>query len=87
MNRSILRDMDSLGYEPDDVCRCLEALTPSDYCGRFTTTDGSGVEFDVYKPRFRHGPGIDHLYVKLSERTHATLPQVALASFHLTRIG
>ncbi len=87
MTRNIQRDVTNLGYGFDDVCQCLEALTPSDYSHRFTTADGSGVQFDVYKPRFPHGGGIDELYVKLSERDSATLPQVALASFHLKRIG
>lgn len=89
MNRTVQRDVTNLGYGINEVCECLEALTPADYAGRFEAAapDGSTVEFDVYKPCFPHGRGIDALYVKLSERSNATLPQVALGSFHLQRKG
>ena len=82
MNRTIQRDVANLGYDFNDVCRCLEELTIADYSGVY---ERDGLQFDVYKPRFAHGPGVDALYVKLSERSNATLPQVALGSFHLQR--
>lgn len=87
--RTVQRDVTNLGYGFNDVCECLEALTPADYAGPYVATapDGSKTEFDVYKPCFPHSRGIDALYVKLSERSNATLSQVALGSFHLQRIG
>ncbi|MGE8220378.1 MAG: type II toxin-antitoxin system MqsR family toxin [Stenotrophomonas acidaminiphila] len=84
LNRTVQRDHESLGYTFNDVCKCLEELTLADYSGVFETDDGK--RFDVYKPKFAHGPGLDALYVKLSEQSKATLPQVALGSFHLQRI-
>ncbi|EMR4108524.1 type II toxin-antitoxin system MqsR family toxin [Stenotrophomonas sepilia] len=89
MNRTVQRDVTNLGYGFNDVCECLEALTPADYAGRYVASgpDGSEIQFDVYKPCFPHSRGIDALYVKLSERSNATLSQVALGSFHLQRKG
>lgn len=86
VNRTIQRDLANLGYAHDDVCRCLQALTVADYAGVFTAPD-TGLQFDVYLPRFPFGQNVDALYVKLSERPNATLPQVALGSFHLQRKG
>ncbi len=75
-----------LGYGLDDVHECLASLLPEDYRGPFEADDGT--VFDVYHPRFQGPQGhLDELYVKLFERSEATLPQVVLASFHLQRKG
>lgn len=83
--RRLQIDIAQLGYTLDDVHECLATLRPEDHRGVF---EADGVLFDVYLPGF-HGPhgGIDELYVKLTERSEATLPQVVLASFHLQRKG
>lgn len=85
LGRRVQIDYQELGYALDDVHECLAGLTPADYRGAF---EREGVTFDVYHPRFPGPTGdVDALYVKLSERSAAVLPQVVLASFHLQRRG
>ena len=85
ITRTAQRDYQELDYGLDDVHACLASLSPSDYRGIF---ERDGVQLDVYRPHFSGPSGcVDELYVKLSERSKATLPQVVLASFHLPRKG
>lgn len=84
-SRTVQRDFQELDYAVQDVHDCLASLSPADFRGVF---ERNGVVFDVYHPKFSGPTGhIDALYVKLSERTRATLPQLVLASFHLQRKG
>lgn len=83
--RKAQTDFQELGYGVDDVHNCIASLSPRDYRGVF---ERNGVKYDVYQPRYSGPTGhVDELYVKLSERPEATLPQVVLASFHLQRKG
>lgn len=85
LTRKVQVDTQELDYALEDVHNCLATLCEGDYRGVF---EKEGVKFDVYHPRYKGPTGqIDELYVKLSERTNATLPQVVLASFHLKRFG
>lgn len=85
LGRRVQVDYQEMGYALDDVHDCLASLTPADYRGVF---ERDGITFDVYQPRYRGPAGpVDALYVKLSERTAAVLPQVVLVSFHLQRKG
>jgi len=81
-NRSVVRDAMNLGYELDDVCRCLQACKPSDFrhSGRY---DGP-LWYDVYRTRFTSPTGyVDDLYIKLSLGQGCLV--IELFSFHLTR--
>lgn len=83
--RRVQTDFQEMDYGVDDVHDCLASLSLHDYRGVF---ERNGVLFDVYHPRYPGPTGhVDELYVKLSERSEATLPQVVLASFHLKRQG
>ena len=65
MTWSAVRDATNLGYELDDVCRCLEELKSNDFrhSGRY---DGPRW-YDVYRGRFTSPTGhVDDLYIKLS---------------------
>ena len=79
---SALRDTDNLGYELDDVCRCLQELKSSDFrhSGRYE----GPLWYDVYRIRFT-GPTehVDNLYIKLSLGVGCVV--INLFSFHLTR--
>jgi hypothetical protein len=79
---SVQRDATNLGYELNDICRCLRALKSSDFrhSGRYE----GPAWYDVYEIRFM-GPTehVDDLYIKLS-LGHGCLV-VNLFSFHLTR--
>ena len=82
MTWSAVRDATNLGYELDDVCRCLEELKSSDFrhSGRY---DGP-VWYDVYCIRFTGPAGqVDDLYIKLSLSRGCLV--INLFSFHLTR--
>lgn len=81
-NLSVLRDAMNLGYELDDVCRCLQKLKSSDFrhSGRY---DGP-LWYDVYRTRFiSPTEHVDDLYIKLSLGQGCLL--IDLFSFHLTR--
>lgn len=81
--RRVQIDFQELGYSFADVCQCIASLTVEDYRGSVVY---DGVELDVYHPRFSGPEGqVDELYVKLFERSRATVPQVVLGSFHLPR--
>ena len=81
-NRSVRRDASNLGYEVEDVCRCLQKLKSSDFrhSGRYDRP----LWYDVYRVRFTNPSGyVDDLYIKLS-LGHGCLV-IDLFSFHLTR--
>ncbi len=83
--RKVQTDFQGMDYGVDDVHSCLASLSLRDYRGVF---ERNGVKFDVYHPRYSGPTGhVDELYVKLSERSAATLPQIVVASFHLQRKG
>lgn len=82
VNQTVQRDVSNLGYELDDVCRCLRELKASDFrhSGRY---DGP-LWYDVYAIRFNAPTGqVDDLYIKLSLAKPCVV--VSLFSFHLTR--
>lgn len=81
-NRSVERDAMNLGYEREDVCRCLQKLTSGDFrhSGRYDRS----AWYDVYRIRFTSPAGfVDDLYIKLSLGPGCLL--IDLFSFHLTR--
>lgn len=79
---SALRDSTNLGYQLDDVCRCLRALKSNDFrhSGRYE----GPLWHDVYEIRFV-GPTehVDDLYIKLALGQDCVV--INLFSFHLTR--
>lgn len=85
LTRNAQRDYQELGYDLDDVHDCLANLRISDHRG---VVEIRGIRYDVYHPNYR-GPGgvVDELYVKLNANERATVPQIAIASFHLQRKG
>ncbi|WP_414649323.1 type II toxin-antitoxin system MqsR family toxin [Dyella sp.] len=85
LTRQVQRDYQELGYGLSDVHECVASLELSDYRG---VAEYGGVKYDVYHPRYRGPSGcVDELYVKLAARAEATVPQAAIASFHLQRKG
>jgi hypothetical protein len=82
MTWSAIRDSSNLGYELDDVCRCLEELRSSDV--RHSSRYGGPAWHDVYRIRFTSPAGyVDDLYIKLSLGQGCLV--INLFSFHLTR--
>lgn len=82
VTRSVQRDATNLGYELDDVYRCLQELKSSDfrYSGRY---DGP-LWYDVYEIRFTApSQHVDDLYIKLGLGQGCVV--VNLFSFHRTR--
>jgi len=82
MTWSAIRDSTNLGYESDDVCRCLEELKSSDFkhSGRY----GGPLWYDVYRIRFTSPTQhVDDLYIKLSLSQGCLV--INLFSFHLAR--
>lgn len=75
-------DAMNLGYELNDVCRCLRELKSSNFkgSGRYDKP----VWYDVYEIRFAGPTGhLDDLYIKLALSQGCVV--VNLFSFHLTR--
>ncbi len=79
----VQRDVENLGYTPDDVCNCLQLLNDCHFRGA-VRYGPSGGWLDEYKISYP-GPGgvIDELYVKL--KLHRDAIVVILASFHRDR--
>lgn len=82
MTRSAMRDANNLGYQLDDICRCLGELKSSDFkhSGRY---DGP-LWYDAYRIRFTSpAEYVDDLYLKLSLGQGCVV--INPFSFHLTR--
>ena len=80
--RTIHRRAVSMGYEPCEVARCLQCLSPSDFHKTLPAYDG-GIIYDVYKtsyiPSFSNRP--DDLYLKI--RIIGDSLEIEIGSFKL----
>lgn len=83
-SRRVLTDTENYGYGPEELGRCLSALTKEDfrYAERYTPR---GPWLDVYRCQWPapDGSRTDDLYIKLRLSTDCML--VALFSFHPDR--
>lgn len=80
---SVQRDVENLGYSPDDVCNCLQLLNDCHFRGAVRYEPG-GVWLDEYNISYPGPEGvIDELYVKLKLNRDCIV--VILASFHRDR--
>ncbi|WP_043739202.1 type II toxin-antitoxin system MqsR family toxin [Thioalkalivibrio nitratireducens] len=82
-SKTVQRDVENLGYRPEDVHRCLASLNECHF-HRSEQYEASGPWFDVYHVRYA-GPAdaVDELYVKLKLGPNCLV--VVLASFHRER--
>lgn len=80
---TVKRDAANLGYSHDDVCACLQCLTPTNYDHSEQYSD-RGPWHDIYLLPYRSAEGyIDPLYIKL--KLNRDCVAVLLCSFHRSR--